>query len=189
MDDANRSRRYKFGALGPDGTDVEFRYDNRFEHTSGPDRLVIAPAKDHVALLGELAGLVPGPYYLLYVLVVGRTGRAEGRYQSSELTLDELRHFLSEHAVFLEHDGRHALWISEPSGRLLLVYDRHQVIYAYGPVHDIRRLLVSRGFHEESVSFPSPHSHKYSAEGDGEEDRLFGSMQWRFFPLQDGDDR
>ena len=50
---------YKFGTL-VDNEDVPFAYSNLWERerTSGPERLVIAPERDHMALLIRLAKLV-----------------------------------------------------------------------------------------------------------------------------------
>jgi hypothetical protein len=103
---------YKLGTIDDRGTDVEFNYGNTYdiEKTTGGSRLVIAPAEGHDLLLGELAEVIQGPYYLLYVLLVSRLGREEGRYQSLEpMSLARLRLFLNEYGPFLASDARHHL--------------------------------------------------------------------------------
>ena len=54
----------------------------------------------------------------------------------------------------------------------LLVYDQHNVIFAYGPLDDFKLILESRGFHEAEFWFPAPHAHSYLPENDDEEERL-----------------
>ena len=182
---------YKFGTLANDGRDVPFQYENVYdvEQTTGQPRLVIAPRHDHVSLIGELADYLREPYYLLYVLLVGRTGRDEGRYQSANpLAASDLRDFLSVHRPFLETDGRHHFWVGSETGDGLLVYDQHNVIYAYGPPSQFEQLLRQRGFRRGSVRFPAPHTHHYHASFDSAEDRLFADLEWIHSPLEEQDE-
>ena len=116
---------YKFGTLASDGSDAPFHYNDVYEvqETTGQPRLVIAPRHHHLDLIAELAEALEAPFYLVYVLLVGRTGRKEGRYQSpSAFEAEALREFLSTHGSFLEIDGRHHLWVASVSGDGLLVY-------------------------------------------------------------------
>jgi hypothetical protein len=171
--------------------DVEFHYDDIYdiEKTTGGSRLVIAPAAGHDVLLGELAEVIRGPYYLLYVLLVSRLGREEGRYQSPEpMSLADLRLFLTAYGPFLASDGRHHFWIGAPDNSGLLVYDQHDVIYAYGALEEFERLLLGKGFTRREVRFPAPHTHHYHPENDAAEDRLFAALEWTRFPLQDQDE-
>ena len=182
---------YKFGTIGPDGSDAPYFYDDIYqvEETARSRRLLVAPRKDHIAVLSELADRLSGPYRLLYVLLVGRTGRAEGRYETAEfLTASDLRSFLSTHGPFLEHDGRHHFWIGSAQGDALLVYDQHNVIFAYGPLDEFARVLVRRGLRSSTVSYPGPHTHHYHAAYDAAEDRLFSEREWLFSPLREQDE-
>jgi hypothetical protein len=182
---------YKLGTLDERGSDVEFRYGNLYdiEKTTGGSRLVIAPADGHDVLLGDLVELVDGPYHLLYVLLVSRLGRDEGRYQSPEqLSLADVCLFLKEHGHFLARDGRHHFWIGAADRSGLLVYDQHNVIYAYGPLAAFEGLLRRKGFHREEVRFPGPHTHHYHPENDAAEDRLFAAWEWIQFPLEEQDE-
>lgn len=180
--------RIKLGVPDPPNDDVRHTYGDVFEVDEG--RLVIAPSGNHTALLFELAGCWElKSFGLLYVLLVSRTGREVGRYQSPDpLTSEELRSFLTEFGSFLEEDGRHAFWIGSVAGEGTLVYDQHNVIIAYGPIRGYRNVLERRGFVEENVSYPSPHVHRYHADLDATEERLLTTFDWLHTPLRDGDD-
>jgi hypothetical protein len=81
---------------------------------------------------------------------------------------------------FLEKDGRHNLWIASASSSGMLIYDRHNVIYAYGPLSEWRSILSEARFTEVPlIRFPSPHSHHYHQSLDDEERRIVGYWDWR----------
>ena len=66
---------YKFAQL--QGADqLPYRYPNVWavEQTTGPERLVMAPAAHHIDLLIQLIRQLPEPFAILYVLVVPRGG-------------------------------------------------------------------------------------------------------------------
>jgi len=182
---------HKFGSL-PDGQKEEtFEYPHVWarETTSEPDRLVIAPRTNQIDLLTQLAESMQPPFFLLYVLVVPRSEAEEGRYQSEEaLSSAQLKEFLVSFRLFLEGDGRHNLWIHSLAQGSTLVYDRHNVIYAYGPLEMFAATLVRQGLAEQSdVRFPDPHAHHYIAEFDSEENRLLHYLPWKTSPLRTGD--
>ena len=153
----------------------------------GADRLLIAPSGGHVELLIELSRCLGEPFGILYVLVVGRSGgkrrdiRARGRWRR------EAEDFLRGFSRFLESDGRHHLWISSVPDRATLVYDRHNILYAYGPLELYEQVLAARGMRQGAVVFPAPHSHHYNAELDEEEDRMMSVWPWKEFPLSEQD--
>src|SRR5262245_2202403 len=101
-----------------DGVDVPYVHPDiwaREVPSSGGERLIIAPSRDHVGLMLRLAQLWLGEYYLLYVLVVSRCDAQPGRYQSpGPVDYDGLDDFLRRYAAFLSSDGRHHLWIGSP---------------------------------------------------------------------------
>jgi hypothetical protein len=179
---------YKLGWL-PDGKNEQcYGYPNVWarEATTGPDRLAIAPDSGYVNLLEGLAECLEEPYLLLYVLVVPRCGGEPGRYQSGSFSLSQLQQFLSDYSDFLEKDARHNLWIRSDEGTL--VYDRHNVIYAYGPLERFVAILDSAGLTESNeVRYPSPHAHHYHAEFDPDETRILDSEDWTISPLRSGD--
>jgi hypothetical protein len=159
-----------------------------WERTTGPARLIIAPASNHVDLLLALAQCWRGPFWVLYVLVVERGGGQAGRYQTPEpLRFAALEAFLTEYQHFLEGDARHAVWVASAAGEGTLVYDRHNVIYAYGPLEQFEDVLTARHIRREPVEFPVPHSHHYRPEFDAAERRLLAAFDWIHTPLRAGD--
>jgi len=181
---------HKFGAL-LDNEDVPFTYSNLWERqrTSGLDRLVIAPERDHLALLVRLAGLWSSDFYLLYVLLVSRLGNPEGRYQApTTLAEDQLGVFIERFRSYLEQDGRHHLWVASAAApENTLVYDQHNVIYAYGDLDRYVEVVQQSGFHEGTVRFPDPHTHHYHGEYDADEAALLQYWAWQRTPLKPED--
>lgn len=171
--------------------EVPHKYDNIFscEQTSGPERLVIAPEGNHINILIDLAGAWDSDYWLLYILLVSRRGNEAARYQSpTQLDYDELQAFLGEYGEYLSSDGRHHFWIGSIEDEGMLVYDHHNVIYAYGDLDAYEARLIQRGLKIGEVSFPSPHTHCYNQENDENESRILTHWDWIQSPLQDGDD-
>ncbi|MGO4449631.1 hypothetical protein AB4Y96_11935 [Phyllobacterium sp. TAF24] len=169
-----------------------FSYSNIFqiEKTTGPDRLVIAPNENQIDILLLLAGLWDEGYFLLYILLVPRLSKREqGRYQSSgPLSFKEAEDFCTAFKPFLETDGRHHFWIGSANGNGTLVYDQHNVIYAYGDTARYIEFLKQIGFKEDSVRIPVPHSHYYHAQNDKFEDELMEYWEWKWSPLQPSDE-
>jgi hypothetical protein len=175
------------------GEHVPHDYGNVFfEEPCGPStRLVIGPSGGHIELLTQLAAELKGhPWAVLYVLLVPRQGnRQKGRYQSAPFdTHAELGAFLASFRRYFEGDGRHHVWVGSAANDGLLVYDQHNVIFAYGPLDRFRAILGSRAFGERDFWFPAPHSHSYAPENDAEEERLMTEHEWRYSPLQPGDE-
>lgn len=186
------SELYKFGWL-PDGkTQERYEYANTWakEKTSGPDRLVIAPRSNHIDLLQKLVACLEEPFLLLYVLLVPRGEGEAGRYQSRfSYTAFELHAFLSSYEEFFERDARLNLWIRSTSGSGLLVYDRHNLIYAYGDLEQFIAVLTSAGFAEsDSIHMPFPHAHNYHKEFDSNAKRLLTEETWIMSSLEAGDE-
>ena len=183
---------YKFGYFSGPDVDLPFKYSDvwSLEKTSGQDRLVIAASESQIDLMVELCNLMPEPYFVLYVLVVPRSDKAPGRYQSpNPLSIAALSAFVSRFREYFECDGRHALWIGAPDHSFLLVYDRHNVIYAYGPLDVFEKVLRVRGMTEvTNVVLPSPHAHQYNSEFDADEASVLAYMPWLFSPLREDDD-
>jgi hypothetical protein len=181
----------KFGHL-VSGDDVDFTYPNVWaqEVTTGPDRLVIAPSGQYIDLLIEMLSVMEGPFGFLYVLVVPRGEKGAGRYQSPEpLSLNEVRTFLERYRDFFEGDGRHMLWVASTCSSSMLIYDRHDVIYAYGELENFKPILSRRFISEvSSIKLPVPHCHRYHARYDSEEAEILSSRNWRFSSLRDSDE-
>jgi hypothetical protein len=182
---------YKLGT--PEPEDREWTYSDVWateDTTGGGSRLVIAPSQGQTGLLATLLKDMTGPFWVLYVLVIPR-GRGEpGRYQSPEPQTEcTVETFLNEFSGFLEKDGRHNVWIASESSSEMLIYDRHNVIYAYGPLTSWRLALAAKGFNEvPDIRFPSPHSNHYYQSLDFDEERLLNYWDWHLTPLKTSDE-
>jgi hypothetical protein len=181
---------YKLGWLPDGANELPYEYPDvwAIENTTGPDRLVIATKSHYVRLLLELARFMDAPYGVLYVLTVPRGGGEAGRYQHpSRLSFDELELFLYTHQELLEQDARNSIWIQSASG--LLVYDLHNVIYAYGPLESFKATLNASSLHEiQDVRFPSPHTHRYHFQHDETQANILREVDWIVSPLRPGDE-
>lgn len=170
---------------------VPFNFTNKWDiqRTIGPDRLVIGPSANQIALLLELTQILSEPFGILYVLLISRRGNQRARYQCpNPCTRIEMESFLRAFGDYFESDGRHHVWISSLPDSATLVYDQHDVIYAYGPLRQFEKILKRKGFEAGVVSFPSPHRHNYNPENDAAEERLFEYWNWRRSALMENDD-
>jgi len=159
------------------------------ETTRGSDRLEIAASGNGVEIMLLLAQLLRAPFAVLYVLLVPRGGSEAGRYQSPWLDRDELNGVFDRYSDFWEQDGRHHVWLHSTTDQATLVYDQHNVIFAYGPLDEYACLLNAAGFEEvDELGFPAPHGHCYHAEFDAMERELVSSPGWKHSPLQKGDE-
>jgi hypothetical protein len=159
------------------------------EQTTGPMRLVIGPSRDHINLILALLDLLPGPFGVLYVLLTPRREeRPPGRYAAADISPAAVRGFLETYRTFFEQDGRHHVWVESFSGPGLLVYDQHNVIYAYGPLDEFEATLRLRGFTQQEFRFPCPHAHHYHASLDEDEAAVMSYWPWHHSPLQPDDE-
>ncbi len=179
----------KFGAGADRGPAYTYEGVVHHENEGGPNgRLVMAPARGQVALVQRLVSCLPEPLRLLYVLVVPRgTNVLPGRYEAPELSRVETTDVLAEFSSFLEQDGRHHLWVASP-GHGTIVYDRHNLIYAYGPLECYERQAIQQGLHAGRPEVPSPHWHAYHPEFDASQHALLQRFDWVRSALRESDD-
>ena len=147
-----------------------------------------APGSDPL-VLEELARCLTPPFYLLYLLHTPRGEGAAGRYQSGEVDQAALRGFMERFGRFLGNDGRHDFWVHSPADAATLVWDRHDLVHAYGPVDMLISKLRGLGFQEGTPSIPSPHAHNYRAEFDTDAAAMLAEFDWSWSPLQPGDEQ
>jgi hypothetical protein len=173
-----------------DGTPLVYNNVWACEATTGPDRLCIGAAGGPVDVLLDLAETMGGPYVVLYVLRVARTRNEPGRYQSRPLQLDELVALFERYRDFFERDARHDVWVASRHGGQL-VYDEHDVIYAYGDLDAYTDVLTGRGFQAtDHVGPTSAHSHCYHTQfDDAQTDLLNGDWGWIHTPLRPENER
>jgi hypothetical protein len=181
---------YKFGWILNE--ERRYEYPNIFavQQTSGAARLVIAPSANHISILLDLLQVMSEPFGILYVLVVPRGGNEPGRYQTANpVSREQTEQFVKRFSDYFGKDGRHDVWVGSMSGSGQLVYNRHNVIYAYGPLPEFEKVLLSRGLtNVEAVRFPSPHTHNYHAAFDQDEQDVFRYWNWRRYPLDESDE-
>lgn len=184
--------RPKFGKLSASGRPIPHDYgDVYFRQPCGDsERLVIGPTDKHIQLLDSLAKrFATENYYILYVLLVSHSGRVPGRYQSPIISNhDDLQLFIWTFQTFLEQDGRHHIWVASPDCSDLLIYDQHDVIFAYGNLDSFESVLKQNAFTESEFWFPLNHAHGYDPANANIEDELIGYFDWQYFDLQPGDD-
>lgn len=181
----------KLGRLDEQGREQPFYYSRCWERqrTTGPERLCIAPRSNQIELLEKLSEEFKGPFGVLYVLVVPRGSGAAGRYQHSvPMERTVLKSFLGRYRQFLELDSRHHLWVADVSSDDQLIYDRHNLIYAYGNLPHYEGVLRAEGLRERQVVVPAPHVHHYHSEFDEDERSILEEYEWIFSPLRPQDD-
>jgi hypothetical protein len=184
---------YKLGILDPD--DREYLYPDVWasEQTADLNRLVIAPRTDQIDMLLRLIEIVPEPIWVLYVLVVPRGGGNAGHYQSQKpQTRESVREFLKHYKTFFEQDGRHDLWIASSVNSAMLVYDRHNLIYGYGPLDEFAMILSEKGLTKleklHAVHMSKTHAHHYNGEFDKDEREILDYWPWNHTPLSETDE-
>lgn len=177
---------------GPDlDSSVEFTHPDIWRREEDPEwaRLVIGARKDEIPLILDLCRDVDGPFGILYVLLVSRRGRPSGRYQSPEpVDFAGLESFLYTFQNFFEQDGRHHLWVASSVGEGQFIYDRHNMIYAYGDLARYEARLRACDFEPGDVRIPAPHCHNYHGDFDAVEDDVMNHWAWKQFPLQPEDE-
>jgi hypothetical protein len=153
------------------------------------ERLVATVPGGDVSILLKLIECLTPPFFVLYVLHTPRGEGNPGRYQSPSLDLGELRTFLSRFAHFFAGDARFDLWVHSPSVNGTIVWDRHNLIYGYGPLGCFYQALRSIGFSEGSPAIPGPHMHHYRQELDVEAAAILSVFSWLYSPLHSEDEQ
>jgi hypothetical protein len=68
------------------------------------------------------------------------------------------------------------------------VLDRHNLIYAYGPLDLFEATLLRLGAHSHGLpEVPDPHVHQYHQEWDAAEGELLRTFPWNIKPLRQSD--
>lgn len=152
-------------------------------------RLVVYPSGSAASIVRGLAGELASPLFVLWILHTSRTGLELGRYQSPALTVDAAQELLDAFGDFFDHDARSDVWFHSADSQATIVWERHDLIYAYGPVDAFRRVLEAEGLTEGQDRIPSPHAHDYHAEFDGAERALAGRFEWTVSELRPEDEQ
>jgi hypothetical protein len=153
----------------------------------GRDRLRVGLNEAQDTCVRTLASTLSGPFQLLYVLHTTRTGAALGRYESPELTRAGVEEFFDEFGRYISEDSRHDLWVRSHDDDATIVLDRHNVIYAYGPLDAFEASLRSWGACRGEPAVLRAHVHHYHAAWDEAERQVLRSFEWDIKPLRPSD--
>jgi len=168
---------------------AEHRHAARFVIDNAKEKLTASvPGTDAAPLLALTAVLKP-PYYVLYILHTSRGEGDVGRYQSTELSRDELNAFLARFSDFISGDGRFDLWVYSPSEKNTVVWDRHNYVHAYGPVAKYASALEALGFIQAPLPTLGDHIHHYREAFDGDARDMLNWFDWVRTPLRPEDEQ
>ena len=157
------------------------------EMRNGASRAVAWVSEEQIDVLLKLSELLPEPVALLWVLHVPRATGEAGRHQSPLLTFDEASRLLLDHRALFEHDGRSDIWMHSSSAAATIVLDRHDRLFAYGPLDRFIDALKSLGFVEGHAVIPDPHAHNYHAGYDDLEISFAAAFDWTITDLRPED--
>lgn len=152
-------------------------------------RLVAGVPGGDGSILRRMLACLEQPFYLLYVLHTPRGEGASGRYQSPALPEKSLTDFLERFSGLLGADARHDVWIYSPALNATLVWERHNLIYAYGSVACFESILRQMGFVHGKVGIDFPHAHHYRAEYDADAKEVLAYFDWSYSPLHPEDEQ
>jgi hypothetical protein len=176
-----------------DGVEVEqasAAYFERQTTTTGKKRLVISIPENQPDLFQKLAARLPAPYYLLYILHTPRGEGEPGRYQSQQLSHEQLKAFLEQYQSYLSDDARFDLWVHSPSADQTLVWDRHNRLFIEGERLELFvEALKSDDFREGTIEPLGNHIHHYREEFDKDAADVLAAFDWSRTPLRSIDEQ
>lgn len=172
-----------------DGKPTFFDHDAIFDSQvlgNNQTRLLIGLAESNWPFILNLIQCLEPPYRLLYVLHI-RRNLPQARYESPSLSFGQLNAFLDKFGNFLSRDARHDFWIHSPSSQGTLVWDRHNLIFAYGPLEKFSDELQKGRFQRKLPEIDFHHAHHYHSEFDETVADLLSNLPWEPKPIQDSD--
>lgn len=154
---------------------------------NGAERLAIALPRAKSGVFRSLAASMSGPFYILYILHTSRGEGEEGRYQSPSVSDAELDDFLERFERFMSSDARHDIWIKSADTPDLIVWSRHNQIFAYGDVARFTGTLTDLGFRSLALPKIGQHQHHYREECDADAQSILKEFNWLWSPLRPED--
>jgi hypothetical protein len=176
---------YRLGHL-VDGDWVEHEHPPvyvRHALDGGGERVVAtAPGGDPLVLRG-LGAILRPPVRLLYVLFQPRGEAPPGRFESPDLSAGELDRFFDRFGDFMRRDSRFDLWIFSIADGASVIWDRHDLVWCYGPPDPFEEKLRALGFTPGQPAVPAPHCHyeHYALRADAQ--ALLRFFEWKHTPL------
>lgn len=153
----------------------------------GMPRITATVPFGEVSVIQSLIRDLDEPIFLLYVLHTTRGEGPVGRYLSGELTREATGRFLKRFAVYFRADARFDLWLHFAHNQATVVWDRHNLLYLYGPIVQFEHQLVGLGFQAGNPNLDFAHAHHYRPEFDAEAHELMEYFDWRFSDLRPED--
>ncbi|TJZ77378.1 hypothetical protein [Chitiniphilus eburneus] len=135
----------------------------------------------------HLVSCLEPPYFLLYVLHTPRGEGDAGRYQSPAISLGQFQEFMQRFGGYLSSDARFDIWAHSPAEQATIVWDRHNQLFAYGPLAKFSAELNTLGFTSGDADIPFPHQHHYRQEFDADASALLESFVWSYSTLRPED--
>lgn len=157
---------------------------------SGEGQKILAgiPAGDPTAFQHLVSSLEP-PYFLLYVLHTPRGEGSAGRYQSPALSPPQFEEFMQWFGSYLSSDARFDIWAHSAAEQATVVWDRHDQLFAYGPIAKYSAALDALGFGHGDAGISFAHQHHYRPEFDAAAQEILRSLPWTFSPLRPEDEQ
>jgi hypothetical protein len=161
----------------------------REELTTGVTRLKAGLPLGEIEVLRKLLLHMEQPIYILYILHTPRGEGDPGRYQSSELSVEAVEHFLVRFSNYLQKDARFDLWFHSPSSSATVVWDRHNILFAYGLLEEFEAEIQKHGFSQGEPLVPVPHTHHYREACDADATALLSHFDWHKSGLREEDEQ
>lgn len=153
-------------------------------------RVYFATDDGYISLIRQCLEFMPAPFHVMYVLIRNISGNENiGRYYTeTQMSRKELNSFLDQFGEFFEGDGRHNIWFISNEPKTFIVYDHHNVMFAYGEQEQFLRLLRSKNYIEKEPDIPNPHYHAYNYDYGIDETDVLNSREWIRYDLEPDDD-
>ena len=177
-DDLDRPREHRFAPI--------YRRETM---SCGTERIVAGSPGGDLELFRALVHAMTPPWALLYLLHTPRGEGEPGRYASQPLEPEAVDAFLDRFGDFLRGDARHDIWAHSPADGATVVWDRHNLIYAYGLLDAFEAVLKARGFGPGLANAAFAHIHYYRDEFDADATALLSAQDWHWSPLRPGDEQ
>jgi hypothetical protein len=104
------------------------------------------------------------------------------------VTADRVHDFLRQFGPFLAQDARHDFWLRSHDDDATIVLDRHNIIFAYGPLQAFEKVLTRIGASPRGLpKVPDPHVHYYHEQWDESERVILATWPWTRTPLRTSD--
>lgn len=177
---------------GPDGWDtdaIEHVHPAIYEVRTEPPHIYAGIPYGNPLVFETLTRRLTPPYMLLYVLHTPRGEAEPGRYQSPDLSEDEFQDFMRRFGPYLGSDARFDIWSRSEADDATVVWDRHNFLFAYGPLAQFETGLKSLGFAKGEIPKLERHVHHYRSECDADATALLAAFDWYRTPLKTEDEQ